>query len=114
MILPGCHHFLSGSLGLHAFFQNISTAGGFNRSSLLETLDMRYDCLVAFQTVAALLELCICRLPIQPCAIRTSLFKSSRLSVAGDLHLLRSVRLAWHFPRMLNGQTAGEGVLDNM
>ena len=28
----------------------------------LETLDMSYDCLVASQTVAALLELCICRL----------------------------------------------------
>jgi len=51
---------------------------------------------------------------VQPCAIRTLLYKSSRLSVAGDLHLLRSVGLVWHFPRMLNGQervsqTACEG-----
>lgn len=34
MILPGFHHFLGGSLGLHAFFQNTQAAGGFNGSSL--------------------------------------------------------------------------------
>jgi len=34
MIHPGFHHFLGGSLGFHAFFQNTWVAGGFNRSSL--------------------------------------------------------------------------------
>lgn len=56
MIFPGCHHLQDESLGFCVFFQNIREASRFHRSSL-ETLDMRVECLVHFETV-----LCICGL----------------------------------------------------
>lgn len=112
MILPGCHHFLCGSLGLHEFLQNISTAGGFNRSSLTGNAEAMIASWLSRQLEPCWNYACVDCL-VQPCAIRTSLFESSGLSVAGDLHLFRSVRLAWHFPSFLNGHTAGECALDS-